>query len=155
MKNVEVVLAVNIIAYELFYKTQPLANQELIIDPIEIAEVLTQYEISSHRMFHIHTSEKPSADMFIVRAEDNLDNIIDVVQRNMQYIFIITPHDEVSQTIKNNYTLFIKNNNLGGISDTSSEIPTPPSPENVTKYKVTPGKVKEEDKDIFNNPDLI
>jgi hypothetical protein len=125
--KVKVVLAVNVILYEFFQKITPLNNQEIITDSTEISNILEQYEISSHRIFHKTTSEKPSVDIFIVKANDGIINIIDVVQRNMEFILVITHRDVIIKTIKDNYALFIKNNNLGGGATVPPNPPKPPS----------------------------
>lgn len=122
----KVVLVVSLIMYEVFKELQPLNNQELITDADEISEILEQYEISSRRIFHEVTSEKPSVDIFILKAQDDIYNIIDVVQRNMEYILVLSPRDRVVQGIQENYALFMKNNNLGGNS--GDGMPNPPKP---------------------------
>lgn len=143
--KVKVVLAVNVILYEFFQKIQPLNNQEIITDSTEIINILEQYEISSHRIFHEVTSEKPSVDIFIVKASDDIYNIIDVVQRNMEFIMVITHRGEIIETIKDNYALFMKNNNFGGNSGDGKPKP-PKSPKPPSSNSKIP-KLSKSDKD--------
>lgn len=138
-KYTNVVLMVNTILFEYFDNTQPLNNQELILNPIEIENELNSMDYSLRRLYTDYTDEIQSANVFILKATDEVSKAISVVQQNLQYIKVLEPSDIINEIIKN-IQVFKLND---GIEKRNS--PSTPTPHD------TPSKTDETNKESSSN----
>lgn len=108
-KEIEVILAVNLIAYEYFYNIDIFETMELITDIQEIEKIYWEYGVKGNEKLYLeNSSAKPSADYFLIRATDTLERITHTIGQNLQYIKVISPQI-VQEEVKKNIKLFLKN----------------------------------------------
>lgn len=88
-------LAVNMLIYDFFKEFD--VFQEMTIIPVSIEanrdDFEERYGIEAQRLFLSDTSANPSANYFLVDAEDESNRLLKVVQENLQYIKILPKYD--------------------------------------------------------------
>lgn len=108
-KPIEVLLSVNTIAYEYFYNIDMFETMRIITDKREIENTYKEFGVDTNERLYIETNApKQSANYFLIRATDTIDNITQVIQQNLQYTKVISPYD-VQKEVKNRIELFLKN----------------------------------------------
>lgn len=87
--------AVNMLIYDYFKEFD--VFQKMTIIPVSIEanrdDFIERYGIEAQRLFLSDTSATPSANYFLVDAEDEANRLLKVIQENLQYIKILPKYD--------------------------------------------------------------
>lgn len=87
--------AVNMLIYDYFKEFD--VFQEMTIIPVLTEanrdDFTERYGIEAQRLFLSDTSANPSANYFLVDAEDESNRLLKVVQENLQYMKILPKYD--------------------------------------------------------------
>jgi len=101
-KKVKVVLASHTTLYNYFQNVD-------IFNPntTKIKEFKTQHQ----KLFNSNNSSIPSANFFIVEAEETIEDIVHLVQCNLQYIKVLSPNS-VKEAVRESIELYLKNDGI-------------------------------------------
>ena len=87
--------AVNMLIYDYFNGFDVFQKMTIILVSIEANkdDFTERYGIEAQRLFLSDTSANPSANYFLLDAEDKANRLLKVVQENLQYIKILPKYD--------------------------------------------------------------
>lgn len=112
-EETSVVLAVSNFLYEYFSNWNVFVERELITDPAMVRSLAFEYGLSSAQLFLTAISANPSVGFFIVKATDEREMILKVIQENLHLIKILKSPEGLKEELKERIELFLKNEGLG------------------------------------------
>lgn len=86
---------------------------ELITDPAMVSSLAFEYGLPSAHLFFTAASANPSAGFFIVKANDEWEMVLKVIQENLHLIKILKSPEGLKEELKERIELFLKNEGLG------------------------------------------
>ena len=105
-----VLLAVSSMAYEYFDNIAVLNNMRLIIDRREIHNYLFEEKIELSKVYASSEHQEAQSDFFLVVATDNQEQILDVIQKNINYVKVLSPSSgALEMEIVKRFEIFQKN----------------------------------------------
>lgn len=108
--------AVNMLIYDYFNGFDVFQKMTIILVSIEANkdDFTERYGIEAQRLFLSDTSANPSANYFLVDAEDETNRLLKVVQENLQYIKILPKYDGewLSEELSKRIEIYRKNAQL-------------------------------------------
>ncbi|WP_298691516.1 hypothetical protein [uncultured Sulfuricurvum sp.] len=108
--------AVNMLIYDYFNGFDVFQKMTIILVSIEANkdDFTERYGIEAQRLFLSDTSANPSANYFLVDAEDEANRLLKVVQENLQYIKILPKCDGewLSEELNKRIEIYRKNAQL-------------------------------------------
>ncbi|HZF70946.1 hypothetical protein [Sulfuricurvum sp.] len=111
-EKTSVVLAVSNFLYEYFSNWNVFVDMELITDPAMVSSLAFEYGLPSVHLFLTATSANPSAGFFIVKATDEREMVLKVIQENLHLIKILKSPEGLKEELKERIELFLKNEGL-------------------------------------------
>jgi len=108
--DIGVLLAVSSMAYEYFDNIAVLNNMRLITDSREVRDYLFEMKIELSKVYTSSEHDEPWSDFFLVVAKDNQEQILDVIQKNINYVKVLAPSNGVlEKEIVKRFETFQKN----------------------------------------------
>lgn len=107
-KKENVILAVNFILYEYFQSLTIFEEMEFITDKLEVKNQLDLPMNKQIDKIFIDDLTTASADFFLLKLTDEYEFIVQEIQKNLQYIKVISPQS-IKHTIASNLSTFSKN----------------------------------------------
>jgi hypothetical protein len=108
-----VILAVSGMAFEYFDNIAILDNMRLITDSREIYNFLFEEKIELDKLYSSSKHKEPWSDIFLVIANDEKEQILDVIQKTLNYVKVLKPSSGVlEKEIGDRYKIFEKNSKI-------------------------------------------
>lgn len=111
-KKIEVMLAVNTIAFDYFKSVNIFKKMDIYTEKKEIEARMNKKEASLKKLFFSSSAKKPISTYFLLEVEDEAGLILKVIQENLHYVKIINAPDGLKMELAERINVFLKNDKL-------------------------------------------